>query len=76
MGYPIVDYAEFPRISFAAYCMDEGIRCKAPFSVRNATNPKANASAIGIAVIARGSTGFDCAWTENIIAQIAGKLAM
>jgi hypothetical protein len=56
--------------------MDEGLGCKAPFSVHNATSRKANANASGTAAIARGSTGFDCAWTENIIARIVGKLAM
>jgi hypothetical protein len=60
---------------FAAFRMDEGIGCKAPFFVRNAINRKANASAIGIAAIARGSTGFDCAWTANTIARIAVKPA-
>jgi hypothetical protein len=55
--------------------MDEIRICKVPFFVRNATNRKANANANGIAAIAKGSTGFDCVWTENIIARIAGKLA-
>ena len=65
----------FARGSFAAYCMDEGIRCKAPFSVHNATCRKANASATGTAVIVRDSMVSDCAWTANSIARIAGKLA-
>jgi hypothetical protein len=60
---------------FAAYCINEGIKCKAPFFAHNATCRKASASAIGTAAIARGSTEFDCVWTENIIARIAGKLA-
>jgi hypothetical protein len=55
--------------------MDEGLRCKAPFFAHNATSLRANANAIGTAAIARGSTGFDCAWTANIIARIVGKLA-
>jgi hypothetical protein len=55
--------------------MDEGRICKAPFSVHNATSRKANASATGTAAIARGSMAFDCAWTANTIARIAGKLA-
>jgi hypothetical protein len=54
--------------------MDKGRVCKAPFFVHNATSRKASASATGIAAIARGSMGFDCAWTANTIARIAAKL--
>lgn len=70
-----MDYTEFATVSIAAYRMDEIRICKVPFFVHNATNRKANASATGIAAIARGSTGFDCAWTANTTARIAGKLA-
>jgi len=59
----------------AAFRMDEGAGCKAPFFVRNAISRKVNASAISTAATARGSTAFDCAWTANITARTAGKPA-
>jgi hypothetical protein len=58
---------------FRCFPLHEGKVCRAPFFVHNAISRKANASAIGIAAIARGSTGFDCAWTANTTVRIAGK---